>query len=124
MGREQGETAQAVKKGSMKHRTFSAALISIACSGCLATSVGTLAIDAHQTIGHARAGWTEYAETNPMLGSKPSSVLVAAYFSGCIGAVVLADRKLPRFWRYALHTVVTASQVKSIRHNILESRSP
>ncbi|HZI21065.1 MAG TPA: hypothetical protein VFD76_01065 [Gemmatimonadales bacterium] len=77
-----------------------------------------LLIDAAQTRGLARAGWTNFRESNPLLGAQPSVGRVNTY-TAIAGLTVLGTAAaLPRRWRPWLLGAAIAVQALTISSSV------
>lgn len=83
----------------------------------ISVSTATLACDWNQTRGFAAAGWGEFAEYNPVMGSRPETSTVDAYFAAAAVLQIAVWRVLPRKIRWALPVAVMALQVRTIAIN-------
>ena len=95
-----------------------AALLSLLCSGCLASSLATVGVDAVGTGMMAQRGWPKGRfESNPLLGPRPSVGMVTGYMALCEVGLVALDDALPNRWRWVLHTLVTSAEVVTLYRN-------
>lgn len=80
----------------------------------------TMAVDAVQTVGFAERG----AETNFMLGARPSAAWTATYFVTATALHAAIAAALPDKWRTAWQLTFTATQgYQVVRNATMESPS-
>jgi hypothetical protein len=89
----------------------------------LVTSTLTLVCDGMQTMKMAGNGWTGprgpgYTEMNPIMGERPSTGVVGAYFVGAVVLNGLAWVVTPEKYRAAAPVALTAWQVDTIASNV------
>lgn len=83
----------------------------------LVTSTTTIACDWGYTHKMADAGWGRYAEANPLLGPRPSTGEVNAYFVSMIALNAIAWVLTPPKYRAIVPLVVTVRQSYAISNN-------
>lgn len=76
--------------------------------------VGALALDATQSIANLERGG---AETNPLLGSRPSSAGTACYFVTAAAVHFGVALLLDGWWRTGWQGAAIALETKSVVHN-------
>lgn len=87
----------------------------------------TLACDWRQTRAFASEGWTYQLESNPILGERPTTQSVDAYFLAAMVAATAVWRLTPRKWRLLPALAIVALQVKAIavtHQNATEPKDP
>jgi len=96
------------------------------CTGvnraALVASTLALACDAAQTYRAADSGWMERYEENPILGRKPTTPTVLAYFTTAIVGNAVVWAVMPRSVKSLVPTGIIAFQANSISMN-MESTS-
>ncbi len=106
--------------------------LTIANHVALGVSSSALACDWQQTRRFAEVDWRQpvpganpeahafyrWSESNPMLGSHPSTGEVDAYFAGALAATLIAWRLLPQRYRIVVPIAVTAIQAKAIANTV------
>jgi hypothetical protein len=83
----------------------------------LVASTLSLPCDWGQTRGAAGAGWERSHERNPIMGGRPSTLTVDAYFAGAVAVNALAWAVLPARWRSLIPGVVIGSQAYAVALN-------
>jgi hypothetical protein len=93
-----------------------AALTLLCMTGCLASSLATLAFDAGQTSVVAAQDWPgNRTENNPVLGTTPAAVV--GYNLAWAIALVVLDRELPERYRAPFHAAFTTLEVLTVWGN-------